>query len=65
MAEAPPSVGPVGGDPSPRNDETRGSPVSADEIGDASFPASDPPAAWTWEVRSAEEEVEGKSQAAD
>jgi hypothetical protein len=27
--------------------------ASADETGDASFPASDPPAVWTWEVDSA------------
>lgn len=24
--------------------------TSADETGQASFPASDPPAAWTWEI---------------
>lgn len=26
--------------------------ASADETGDESFPASDPPAVWTWEVNS-------------
>lgn len=36
--------------------------MSADEIGDASFPASDPPAAWTWEVKSGQEELGGKTK---
>lgn len=32
--------------------EPVGSPsAGADETGHASFPASDPPAAWTWEVK--------------
>jgi DNA-binding MarR family transcriptional regulator len=36
--------------PSPNSATTqRGSTV--DEMGDSSFPASDPPAVWTWEVR--------------
>jgi hypothetical protein len=26
--------------------------VSVDEMSEASFPASDPPARWTWEVQS-------------
>jgi hypothetical protein len=28
-----------------------GGDVTVDEMSDASFPASDPPARWTWEVR--------------
>jgi hypothetical protein len=28
-----------------------GGDVTVDEMSDASFPASDPPATWTWEVR--------------
>jgi hypothetical protein len=30
-----------------------GGDVTVDEMSDASFPASDPPATWTWEVRRA------------
>jgi hypothetical protein len=29
-----------------------GGDVTVDEMSDASFPASDPPATWTWEIRS-------------
>jgi hypothetical protein len=28
-----------------------GGDVTVDEMGEASFPASDPPATWTWEIR--------------
>jgi hypothetical protein len=31
-------------------DEQREAARLADEMGEASFPASDPPAVWTWEV---------------
>lgn len=61
MAEAPPQLDPARENP-PRDEETQGSSVSADEIGDASFPASDPPAAWTWEVKSGQEELGGKTK---
>lgn len=43
----------------PTNDETEtleesasSASASSDETGDESFPASDPPAVWTWEVNS-------------
>jgi hypothetical protein len=32
----------------------------ADEIGAASFPASDPPAVWTWEVKKTKTEPSGR-----
>ena len=31
--------------------EDQGGDVTVDEMSEASFPASDPPATWTWEVR--------------
>ena len=31
-----------------------GGDVTADEMSEASFPASDPPATWTWEVPAAD-----------
>lgn len=36
-------------EPAP-GDRPRGLKPSVDELGEASFPASDPPQAWTWEV---------------
>ena len=36
-----------GAEPTPR--------PSVDEVGEASFPASDPPAVWTWDVEPAPE----------
>jgi hypothetical protein len=33
---------------------TPGGDVTVDEMNEESFPASDPPATWTWEVRPAE-----------
>lgn len=29
----------------------KSAPIDTDEAGHASFPASDPPAVWTWEVK--------------
>lgn len=65
MTEAQPPIGPAGSGPSRRHDGAHGSPTRADEIGHASFPASDPPAAWTWELKSAEEKTAAKAQIAE
>ena len=35
-----------------------GGDVTVDEMSDASFPASDPPATWTWEVRATAEDAD-------
>jgi hypothetical protein len=42
---APPPEAEVSERPLPGGD------VTIDEMSDASFPASDPPATWTWEIR--------------
>jgi hypothetical protein len=52
----------AGGEPPPGGaEQRRGSTV--DEMSDCSFPASDPPAVWTWEVgeTSTPPEVSGKT----
>ena len=33
--------------------------VTVDEVSEASFPASDPPARWTWEVRATAADPDG------
>ena len=65
MTEARPPIGPAESDPPRHNDKVQGSPAGADEIGHASFPASDPPSAWTWELKRVEEEAGAKVQIAE
>jgi hypothetical protein len=43
-----------------REEQAEREPPSADRTGHASFPASDPPAVWTWEVKRAQEEDDGE-----
>jgi hypothetical protein len=50
-------------DPHPKketvaSEEPKPASMSADETGQASFPASDPPAAWTWEVNTGPSGIE-------
>jgi hypothetical protein len=40
-----------------------GGDVTVDEMSAASFPASDPPATWTWEVRPSAAEPDGADDA--
>jgi len=51
----PPDDPPVAPAPSAGEDDARArvqaaTPGPLDEVGEASFPASDPPATWTWDV---------------
>jgi hypothetical protein len=38
---------------SERAESVTSGPPTVDELGEASFPASDPPPAWTWEIEPA------------
>ena len=38
-----------------------GGDVTVDEMSDASFPASDPPARWTWEIRATAADADGSN----
>lgn len=57
---SPPSspVFPSDAEPAPNQETTIPESARVDETGAASFPASDPPAVWTWEVRSETTEPE-------
>ena len=53
-------------DPQPLERTVANSRATVDQMSEGSFPASDPPAVWTWDVgRAADEELEravGKSE---
>lgn len=51
MAEPPSPALPSDQDPAAGQEKTTPESMRVDETGAASFPASDPPAVWTWEVK--------------
>lgn len=51
MIKRPPSAIPPQSGPDPDEDSTEDESTSAEQMGKAPFPASDPPAVWTWEVK--------------
>lgn len=50
MIEPPLPATPPNGEPEGPEEPVTSAATAADEMGEASFPASDPPAVWTWEV---------------
>jgi hypothetical protein len=55
----PPAL-PSDGEPTADKEAAISQTTRADEIGAASFPASDPPAVWTWEVKKTKREPMGR-----
>lgn len=51
MTEPKPPASPTKPEATVSAEPVRPAPTGTDESGHASFPASDPPAVWTWEVR--------------
>lgn len=60
MTESEPPIVPPEKKAAKREEQAEGDSPSADKTGHASFPASDPPAVWTWEIKRAQEEEDGE-----
>ena len=51
MTDPSPPVPPTKPEATVSAEPVRPAPMGAEETGHASFPASDPPAVWTWEIK--------------